>query len=213
MTSTEYKIRDFPDGPEIKNPLSNAGDTGSIPGPGRSHMPPGQLTPCATAPESTSSGACTLHLERSSTTTKIPRATVRTRCSQINNFFVKRRWKQTGRKMRGVGSGPPEAWKYKTETTEVQSHSFTISYLSSVFKLAQIKFYIVHITQILGKIWRHNVTYNISNTLTWLKETATGYFSGKPVSSTSWTSQPICHAHTMEHGILSSCEVYKETLH
>ena len=31
--------RDFPDGPVIKHPPANAGDTGSIPGPGRSHMP------------------------------------------------------------------------------------------------------------------------------------------------------------------------------
>ena len=31
----------FPDGPVVKNPPCNAGDTGSIPGPGRSHMPQG----------------------------------------------------------------------------------------------------------------------------------------------------------------------------
>ena len=30
---------DFPGGTVVKNPLANAGDTGSIPGPGRSHMP------------------------------------------------------------------------------------------------------------------------------------------------------------------------------
>ena len=30
--------RDFPGGAVVKNPPSNAGDTGSIPGPGRSHM-------------------------------------------------------------------------------------------------------------------------------------------------------------------------------
>ena len=187
---------------------------GSIPGPGISHMPPGQLIPCATTTESTSSGACTLHLERSpSTTTKIPHATMKTRCSQINNFFVKRRWKQRGRKMRVADSGPPEAWRYKTETTEVQPHSFTILYYFFCFPTGPNQFYIVHTAQILGKIWRHNLTYNISNTLTSLKETATGCFSGKPVSSTSWTSQPICRAHTVEHGILSACEVYKETLH
>ena len=29
----------FPDGPVVKNPPYNAGDTGSIPGPGRTHMP------------------------------------------------------------------------------------------------------------------------------------------------------------------------------
>ena len=29
----------FPDGAMVKNPPANAGDTGSSPGPGRSHMP------------------------------------------------------------------------------------------------------------------------------------------------------------------------------
>ena len=31
--------RDFPGGAVLKNPPANAGDTGSSPGPGRSHMP------------------------------------------------------------------------------------------------------------------------------------------------------------------------------
>ena len=31
-------FRDFPDGAVLKNPPANAGDTGSSPGPGRSHM-------------------------------------------------------------------------------------------------------------------------------------------------------------------------------
>ena len=30
---------DFPSGEVVKNPPANAGDTGSSPGPGRSHMP------------------------------------------------------------------------------------------------------------------------------------------------------------------------------
>ena len=30
--------RDFPGGSAVKNPPANAGDTGSITGPGRSHM-------------------------------------------------------------------------------------------------------------------------------------------------------------------------------
>ena len=30
---------DFPGGPVVKNPRANAGDTGSIPGLGRSHRP------------------------------------------------------------------------------------------------------------------------------------------------------------------------------
>ena len=33
------KERDFPGGAVVKNPPANAGDTGSIPGLGRSHMP------------------------------------------------------------------------------------------------------------------------------------------------------------------------------
>ena len=37
----EEKIHlwDFPGGAVVKNPPANAGDTGSSPGPGRSHMP------------------------------------------------------------------------------------------------------------------------------------------------------------------------------
>ena len=31
--------RDVPGGAVVKNPPANAGDTGSSPGPGRSHMP------------------------------------------------------------------------------------------------------------------------------------------------------------------------------
>ena len=43
---------DFPGGAGVKNPPVNAGDTGSIPGPGRSHMPAAdQLSLCATTTE------------------------------------------------------------------------------------------------------------------------------------------------------------------
>ena len=39
---TDLRIfTDFPGGPVVKNLPVNAGDTGSIPGPGRSHMPQG----------------------------------------------------------------------------------------------------------------------------------------------------------------------------
>ena len=34
-----HQFRDFPGGAVVKNPPANAGDTGSSPGPGRSHMP------------------------------------------------------------------------------------------------------------------------------------------------------------------------------
>ena len=33
------KFLDFPGGAVVKNPPANAGDTGSSPGPGRSHVP------------------------------------------------------------------------------------------------------------------------------------------------------------------------------
>ena len=34
----KYTLKDFPGGAVVKNPLASAGDTGSSPGPGRSHM-------------------------------------------------------------------------------------------------------------------------------------------------------------------------------
>ena len=37
--SKNKDIRDFPGGTVVKNPPANAGDMGSSPGPGRSHMP------------------------------------------------------------------------------------------------------------------------------------------------------------------------------
>ena len=33
------KVPEFPGGTVVNNPPANAGDTGSSPGPGRSHMP------------------------------------------------------------------------------------------------------------------------------------------------------------------------------
>ena len=35
----EDVVQGFPGGAVVKNPPANAGDTGLIPGPGRSHMP------------------------------------------------------------------------------------------------------------------------------------------------------------------------------
>ena len=35
----KMRFRDFPGGAVVENPPANAGDMGSIPGPGRSHMP------------------------------------------------------------------------------------------------------------------------------------------------------------------------------
>ena len=42
----EIKARDSPGGPVVKNPPCNAGDTGSIPGSGRSHNAAERLRPC-----------------------------------------------------------------------------------------------------------------------------------------------------------------------
>ena len=39
LYSIKNKSRDFPGGAVVKNPPDNAGDTGSSPGPARSHMP------------------------------------------------------------------------------------------------------------------------------------------------------------------------------
>ena len=38
LSTYKLKKRDFPGGAVVKNPPANAGDTGSSPGPGRSHM-------------------------------------------------------------------------------------------------------------------------------------------------------------------------------
>ena len=37
--TTKKTNKDFPGGAVVKNPPANAGDMGSSPGPGRSHMP------------------------------------------------------------------------------------------------------------------------------------------------------------------------------
>ena len=39
LTIFKKQLEGFPGGAVVKNPAANAGDTGSIPGPGRSHMP------------------------------------------------------------------------------------------------------------------------------------------------------------------------------
>ena len=38
-TQIQNGLRDFPGGAVVKNPPANAGDTGLVPGPGRSHVP------------------------------------------------------------------------------------------------------------------------------------------------------------------------------
>ena len=39
LFSVQNMLQGFPGGAVAKNPPANAGDTGSSPGPGRSHMP------------------------------------------------------------------------------------------------------------------------------------------------------------------------------
>ena len=75
------KVRwgDFPGGPVVKNPPSNAGDAGSIPGWG-TKIPhaAGQLSPCAATTKPVRYRAQELQLERSL------RTATKTQCSQIN---------------------------------------------------------------------------------------------------------------------------------
>ena len=62
----------FPGGSGVKNLPANAGDTGSIPDPGKSHLPPTEkLRPCATTaepvlqePQSCNFGATVLQLRK-----------------------------------------------------------------------------------------------------------------------------------------------------
>ena len=49
--SNKHWLRGFPGGPVVKHPPANAGDTGSILGPGRSHVPQGNSAQRATTPE------------------------------------------------------------------------------------------------------------------------------------------------------------------
>ena len=63
-------VGDFPGGPVVKNLTANTGDTGSIPGPGRFHMPRGNearaphlLSPRAAGNKATCPRACGLQLE------------------------------------------------------------------------------------------------------------------------------------------------------
>ena len=39
VTNKKFSLSGFPGGAVVQNPPANAGDTGSSPGPGRSHMP------------------------------------------------------------------------------------------------------------------------------------------------------------------------------
>ena len=72
------KKRNLPGGSVVKNPPANAGDTGSTPGPGRSHMSrsieasvPQQLSLCSRARESQLLSRCPTTAEA-----RVPRARV-----------------------------------------------------------------------------------------------------------------------------------------
>ena len=58
-------LRDFPGGPVVEDLLSSAGDKGSISGPGRSHMPWGQRSLCATTTEPLLESPCSAAKEAS----------------------------------------------------------------------------------------------------------------------------------------------------
>ena len=78
--------RDLSGGPVVKNPPSNAGDLGSIPGRG-TKIPhaAGQLSPCNATTEPAHSEAHAPQIERSPcATTKSLRAATKTRHSPIN---------------------------------------------------------------------------------------------------------------------------------
>ena len=69
-------FRDFPGGTVVKNPPANAGDTGSIPGPGRPRMPQSNWA-CAPQLLSLHSRACEpqlLSLRATTTEARVPRA-------------------------------------------------------------------------------------------------------------------------------------------
>ena len=75
MVQPKYHLLgDFPGGPVLKNPPSNAGDTGSISGWGtKIPRAVGQLSLHAAATDPTCSGACVPQLEKSPrTATKDP---------------------------------------------------------------------------------------------------------------------------------------------
>ena len=61
----DYGI-DFPGGPVLKNMPANAGDTGSVFGPGRFHLPWRQLNLCASATESSHPRSCAPQQEKPS---------------------------------------------------------------------------------------------------------------------------------------------------
>ena len=90
--------RDFPGGAVVKNQPANAGDTGSSPGRGRSHMPrsnearaPQLLSPCAANIEARTPRAPAL--QREATSMKSPRTPTKSspHSPQLEKAWVKQR--------------------------------------------------------------------------------------------------------------------------
>ena len=72
----KIRKKDFPGGTVVKNLLANAGDTGSTPGPGRSHMPRSNKAhaPQLLSPHSRARKPQLLSLSATTTKARMPRA-------------------------------------------------------------------------------------------------------------------------------------------
>ena len=88
----KYTFWDFPDGPVVKNLLRSVGNTGSIPGPGRAHMPEGNWGRAATT-EPSGSEASMPQLESLCASAKTPRDQNRQKTFIICTLSLKRYWK------------------------------------------------------------------------------------------------------------------------
>ena len=106
LASLKTKSQAFPGGSLVKNPPANAGDTGSVPGLGRSHMPqsneasvPQLLSPGPGAQELQLLSPCVLEpvlcnkrshqMRNLSTTTRENPEQQQRPCTAKNNFFLK----------------------------------------------------------------------------------------------------------------------------
>ena len=104
-----YNIKEFrtsPSGPVVKNPPANAGDMGSIPGPGRFHMPWGSkartqlLSLCSQAHKSQA-------LSSLSSTRESPHTATKTQCRQINKLGGEKKGFKTQRTQNRLWSPKP----------------------------------------------------------------------------------------------------------
>ena len=102
----------FPGGPRIKNPPANAGDTGSIPGLGRSHMPQGSYACIAQllSPRSSTRVTTTETMHRNYTN---PRALEPVLCNKTSHPNVKSMHRNSTEQplLSSTREGPPAATK------------------------------------------------------------------------------------------------------